>query len=155
MSDLPVKLGPKVRFHASALILFRNAARPAVLLPFLLIAILGGSVATSEVASAGLTPMTLEQAFPNLAFPDMVHMTHAGDGTDRLWVVRRSGEIMVFPNRNDVGSAAVFLDIGGRVTASGEEGLLGLAFDPQYAANGYLYVLSLIHILTLPTILLV
>ena len=135
-----VKLGFNIRFPASALNPFRNALRPAVLLPFLLIAILGGAIASSAVASAGLTPMTLEKAFPNLTLPDMVHMTHAGDGTDRLWVVLRSGEIMVFPNSVAVGAAKVFLDIGGRVTASGEEGLLGLAFDPQYAANGYLYV---------------
>ena len=111
-----------------------------MLLSFLLLAILGGSLASSAVASAGLAPMTLEKAFPNLTLPNMVHITHAGDGTDRLWVVLRSGEVMVFPNTLAVGAAKVFLDIRGRVTASGEEGLLGLAFDPQYVANGYLYV---------------
>ena len=37
--------------------------------------------------------------------------------------------------------ASVFLDIRDRVSEdNNEEGLLGLAFDPEYAANGHLYV---------------
>src|SRR5205823_4212684 len=33
-----------------------------------------------------------------------------------------------------------FLDISGEVNFSGEEGLLGLAFDPNYASNGRFYI---------------
>ena len=71
----------------------------------------------------------------------MVLLTHSGDGTDRLFLLRQSGRIMVFPNDESVGSTQVFLDIRDRVNDSGnEEGLLGLAFDPDYANRGHFYV---------------
>jgi glucose/arabinose dehydrogenase len=81
--------------------------------------------------------MEVEPAFPNLAFDRMVYLTHAGDGTDRLFVLLQPGRIMVFLNDRSVESAMVFLDIRERVS---DQGLLGLAFDPGYATSGHLYV---------------
>jgi glucose/arabinose dehydrogenase len=47
----------------------------------------------------------------------------------------------VFPNRQDVGAASVFLDIRSRVDAHpAGRGLLGFAFDPNYRQNRELYV---------------
>ena len=47
----------------------------------------------------------------------------------------------MFPNQQTVEDAQVFLDIRGRVNDRGnEEGLLGLAFDPDYASSGLFYV---------------
>ena len=90
---------------------------------------------------AGLGPQSLEIAFPNLSFRRMVGLTHADDGMDRLWAVLQDGRIMVFPNDPQVMQAGLFLDIQGRVNGSGnEEGLLGLAFDPDYRSNGHFYV---------------
>ena len=65
-----------------------------------------------------------------------------GDGSDRLFVVEQSGRIKVFANERTTGSAQTFLDITDIVSfSSGQEiGLLGLAFHPQYASNGYFYV---------------
>ncbi len=95
-------------------------------------------------ASPGLEPLPLlevEAAFPGLSSPRPVFIAHAGDGTDRLFLVLQSGRILVFPNEQSVSSADVFLDIRDRVNDSGnEEGLLGLAFDPDYAQNGHFYV---------------
>lgn len=83
----------------------------------------------------------IEPAFPDLAFNRPVDLQHAGDGSGRLFVVEQAGRIMVFPNDRNTGSAKVFLDIRDRVNDGGnEEGLLGLAFHPSYADNGYLYV---------------
>lgn len=83
----------------------------------------------------------LENAFPGLTFPWMVHITHAGDGSDRLWVVLKHGRIVVFSNRWNVKTYTDFLDIGDKVhSVAVEEGLLGLAFDPGYATNGYFYI---------------
>ena len=88
-----------------------------------------------------LGPQTIEFAFPDLSFSRMTHLTHAGDGTDRLWVVLQRGLIEVFPNDPEVAQAGTFLDIRDQVrTVGDEEGLLGLAFDPGYADNGYFYV---------------
>ena len=85
--------------------------------------------------------MDVERAFPALSFSRMTSLTYADDGSDRLFVTLQPGRIMVFLNNQGVKEAAVFLDIRARVSDRGnEEGLLGLAFDPDYATNGYFYV---------------
>ena len=85
--------------------------------------------------------MDVERAFPNLSFDRMVFLIHPGDGTDRLFLVLQPGRIMVFPNQETVEDAQVFLDIRGLVNDRGnEEGLLGLAYDPDYASNGFFYM---------------
>ena len=85
--------------------------------------------------------MEVEVAFPNLSFSRMVFLTYPDDDTNRLFLVLQPGRILVFPNERTVASAEVFLDIRERVNDSGnEEGLLGLAFDPDYATNGFFYI---------------
>ena len=93
------------------------------------------------VEALPLAPLELEPAFPGIEFDRMVLLTHAGDDTGRLFLVLQPGMIVVFENDPGVESAQTFLDIRERVSDAGnEEGLLGLAFDPAYAENGYLYV---------------
>ena len=71
----------------------------------------------------------------------MVALVDPDDGTGRLFLVLQAGAIMVFPDDQDASSAGVFLDIRPRVNDRGnEEGLLGLAFDPDYGSSGYFYV---------------
>ncbi len=82
-------------------------------------------------------------AFPNLTFQDPVGIHHSGDGTNRLFVVEQEGRIKVFNNNYNQNSAQTFLDIRSIVDQDGgytEEGLLGLAFHPNYSENGYFYV---------------
>lgn len=90
-----------------------------------------------------VSPMAAALAFPNLSFTQPIYATHAGDGSDRVFVVEKQGRILVFPNDRDTASATEFLNLTDRVFSKGgndERGLLGLAFDPEYADNGYLYV---------------
>lgn len=88
-----------------------------------------------------LLRMEIEPAFPNLSFERMVYLTHAGDNTGRLFVILQPGRVMMFRNEVSVRSATVFLDIRERVSDRGnEEGLLGLAFAPDYASSGHLYI---------------
>ncbi len=82
----------------------------------------------------------LREAFPKLRFSSPIDFQHAGDGSNRLFVVEQRGVIRQFENAAAVDSAPVFLDISKRVNFSGELGMLGLAFDPGYADNGYFYV---------------
>ena len=90
---------------------------------------------------APLTELAVEPAFPGLSLSRMVDMASPPDGSDRLYVVLQPGRIVSFPNDPDVDTAELFLDIRDRVNDRGEEeGLLGLAFDPEYTDNGYLYV---------------
>ena len=58
----------------------------------------------------------------------------------RLFIVQKDGKIMIADSTGKK-RRIPFLDISDRITTTGEEqGLLGLAFDPNYATNGYFYV---------------
>lgn len=67
-----------------------------------------------------------------------VAIRHAGDGSGRLFVVEQAGVIQVVDG--GVVAPTPFLDINELVASGGELGLLGLAFHPQYASNGFFYV---------------
>ena len=85
----------------------------------------------------------IENAFPNLSFEDPVGIYTPNDGTNRLFVVEQEGRIKVFDNDPNVSSWDMFLDIDDIVDQDGgytEEGLLGLAFHPNFENNGYFYV---------------
>lgn len=56
----------------------------------------------------------------------------------RVMVVQQGGRISVVRDGKSLGRP--FLDISSRVTAGGEQGLLGLAFSPDYAKSGLFYV---------------
>ena len=82
-------------------------------------------------------------AFPNLTFTSPVNLTYSNDGTNRIFVNQQNGLIKVFPNDSNVlaSNAKTFLNISNKISATtGEEGLLGLAFHPNFAVNGYFYV---------------
>jgi hypothetical protein len=78
----------------------------------------------------------LEPVLSGLTQP--LFLTHAHDGTNRKFIVEQPGRILVMQPESS--TTAVFLDIRSRVLSGGERGLLGLAFHPQYAANGRLFV---------------
>ncbi len=59
-------------------------------------------------------------------------------GDPRLFIVEQEGRIRIVQAGQLL--AQPFLDIRDRVASGGEEGLLGLAFHPNYASNGYFYV---------------
>ena len=59
-------------------------------------------------------------------------------GDPRLFIVEQAGRIRIVESGQLLAQA--FLDIRDRVASGGEEGLLGLAFHPNYAGNGYFYV---------------
>ncbi len=99
------------------------------------------------LASPG--PVDVVDAFPLLTFQEPVLLTHAGDGLGRVFVVERRGVIRVFPNDPAAATAVKFLDIHSKVLTSGERGLLGLAFDPDYETNGFFYVRYSTHTMTL------
>jgi len=62
----------------------------------------------------------------------------AAPGDDRLYIVEQTGTIKrVTPEQTDT---QLFMDISSKVTVDGEMGLLGLAFDPNYTQNGYIFV---------------
>jgi glucose/arabinose dehydrogenase len=68
-----------------------------------------------------------------------IDIQNAGDGSGRLYIVEKPGRIRIVENGQLL--ANPFLDITGMVGSGGsEQGLLGLAFHPDYKTNGYLFV---------------
>jgi hypothetical protein len=55
-------------------------------------------------------------------------------------VIEQSGIIRVFENIQTVEASIIFLDISTKVLFGGEQGLVGLAFHPNYTITGYFYV---------------
>lgn len=82
----------------------------------------------------------LELVADGLAAP--VQVAHAGDGSDRLFIVDQSGVIWIVDN--GVLLAIPFLDVTAKLPALGavfdERGLLGMAFHPDYANNGRFFI---------------
>ncbi len=70
-------------------------------------------------------------------FTSPLNLQHAQD--NRLFVVEQGGKIKIIQPNGTVNSAP-FLDLTGQVSNGNEQGLLGLAFHPNYANNGYFYV---------------
>ena len=68
-----------------------------------------------------------------------VGITHAGDGSGRLFIVEQGGLVRIV--KNGAVYPAPFLDVSSRLkSGTGEQGLLGLAFPPNYGpAHPYLY----------------
>jgi len=70
-----------------------------------------------------------------------VFMTAPANDTSRLFIVEQGGQIRIFDVTTSSLLAPPFLDISSLISSIGEEeGLLGMAFDPQYAINRQFYV---------------
>lgn len=106
-----------------------------------LVLLLWASVVSAGAPFQAIGPVELERAFADIAFDEPVFLTSAGDGSGRLFVVEQRGVVHVLASTAPRTDHGVFLDITARVSrARREEGLLGLAFDPGFASNGYFYV---------------
>jgi glucose/arabinose dehydrogenase len=75
------------------------------------------------------------RVFPNLTFAAPVAMLQVPGDSARWFVVEQAGRVRVFDNDQAAvqGDVADFVDISGRVAFSGEMGLLGMAFHPDFA----------------------
>ena len=78
-------------------------------------------------------------AFPNLSFMAPVFFTGL-PGSHQAVVVEQRGVIHRFNVDTQVTSTTIMLDISSQVLSSGEQGLLGLAFHPNFVNNGFFYV---------------
>lgn len=95
----------------------------------------GGSDSSTPLPIESLT-LEFTPIASGLVSPTTI--VHAGDDSDRLFVVEQGGQVRLL--RNGVLSPIPFLNITDQVVSSGEQGLLGLAFPPGYAEKGYFYV---------------
>jgi len=84
-----------------------------------------------------LPKVTLQPVLSGLAQPLFVR--GARDGSKRLFIVQQRGRILAY--NPATGTTTTFLDVTTKVSQFGpERGLLGLAFHPQFATNGYFFI---------------
>jgi glucose/arabinose dehydrogenase len=110
----------------------------------------GGGDGDGRAASDGGTPAATpeETATPAAArgvrlrkvadFDAPVYLTSPPGDRARQFVVEQGGRVMVVRDGRKLDTP--FLDISGQVTAGGEQGLLSIAFPPDYADSGLFYV---------------
>ncbi len=154
--DRPVLLA---RGFTNAADLIVDPAKPRLLIPDMgggTVSAMSTSIPGAEVDERPLALQT-EVAFPDLQWAGWkgetedgrIHtlrpivLTHAGDGSNRVFVATQHGVIHAFPNDQKATSTTIFLDIQDRVTykdETNEEGFLGLAFHPRFKENGYFFV---------------
>ncbi len=120
----------------SACILLLTAA-------FLPIVVLGTAAnpTRTDNPAIGLSPSDIQISIDEIVasgFANPIQVSHAGDGSQRLFVVEQNGQIRIIQNGATLPTP--FLNISDKVVCCGEQGLLGLAFHPDYANNGYFYL---------------
>jgi len=91
---------------------------------------------TATPTPATQPQVTIGPPIGGLGLP--VYVIHAGDGSQRLFVVSQDGYVRLL--RNGVLQATPFLDIHTKVSCCGERGLLSIAFPPGYTSKRYFYV---------------
>lgn len=100
----------------------------------------GGGGAPAAAPAPPPAPPTLSLSFTPVAtgLAQPVAIAHAGDGSDRLFLVQQGGQVRILAGGSLL--ATPFIDIADRLLNAGEQGLLGLAFPPGYAQKGYFYL---------------
>lgn len=111
-----------------------------VIITFLFIACggAGGGSSGSDAATEGSSLPVVRLELLASGFASPVHVTHAGDGSNRLFVVEQSGIIKIIKGTSILTNP--FLDIKARVLSGGEKGLLSVAFPSGFVNKNYFYV---------------
>lgn len=94
-----------------------------------------------NVTVSNTVALQLELAPAVTGFTNPLDMQAPSDNSGRLFVAEQGGKIKIIQSNGTV-SATAFIDVATRLgfTSGGETGLLGLAFHPNYAANGRFFV---------------
>lgn len=115
---------------------FARPARRLALLATLALAACGGD----DPAPITDPPPTLPRLRLQLVAGGLTNATHviAPPGDPRLFIVEQRGVVRV--RKDGPVLATPFIDITARVSQAPEDGLLSMAFDPQFATNGFVYL---------------
>jgi len=99
-----------------------------------------GLLISSSISLAQIPgDITLEPAFGGSTFSSSVAVRHADDGSGRRFIVQLDGRVRIVTSDETI-LADPFLNVDNVTRTSGERGLLGLAFHPEYEDNGLLYI---------------
>ncbi|MBL9093216.1 MAG: PQQ-dependent sugar dehydrogenase [Planctomycetaceae bacterium] len=141
-----VKYGPQ--FTASA-DLTLNPKTGQLLVPDMKAGTLSGvsivSARPTDIDASVLESVKIEPAFPLLEeeVQRPIVITHAGDGSGRVFVASQLGNVYVLDKADDKAEPKLFFEFQSHVTYNdkeNEEGFLGLAFHPKFKENGQFFV---------------
>lgn len=99
------------------------------------------SFAENNLPAAGVATGSyrLVNAYPALSFQEALLVADV-PGENRMVVVEQTGRVIVFEDQPRVTESREILDISTRIATAGEQGLLGLAFDPEFETNRWVYL---------------
>ncbi|NIJ63651.1 hypothetical protein FHR20_000582 [Sphingomonas leidyi] len=97
-----------------------------------------GLILTVTVTDVTTGPYHVRRVATGLTQP--VYATGVTDGSGRMLVVQKTGQIRVVDPASGAIAATPFLDVSSQVTTDGQRGLLGLALAPDFATSGLAYV---------------
>lgn len=113
--------------------------KPLVVACGLLLVLTLGAAVQAQDDTTPPDPSTIQLVTIAEGFERPTYVTHAGDGSGRLFVMDQGGHIWVV--KDGATLEAPFLDVSALVSRGGnEQGLLGLAFHPNYEENGFFYI---------------
>ena len=97
----------------------------------------GGNSSSGVIPPVPVTPR-LQQINVSLNFP--LYLTAPPGDSTRVFIVEKGGVIKILNLATQLILPTPFLDLTGLIATSDEQGLLGLAFHPNYAVNGFFYI---------------
>ena len=95
-----------------------------------------GCAAIAALPSSSV--ITLTRVFPEVAVEGAIALRQRPDDDERWYLATQSGVVHTFTTAEP--APTVFVDVGDVLAEAPEAGLLGLAFHPQFASNGYVYL---------------
>ena len=111
----------------------------------MLCALMAACNGSDEVGGGGAGPppatsnsLRLQTVTAVLSSP--VFLTAPTGDVGRLFIIEQGGLIRILNSLDGTPRATPFLDVAGLIVTGGEQGLLGMAFDPNYAGNGRFYI---------------
>ena len=101
-----------------------------------------GGACVAPAQPPEISAVRLDTPFPSLPSLNAPLAMYMAPADTMYWyLVQQGGQVLRFLNNNTVSSASTFVDINdSRLSSGGERGLLGMAFHPQFASNGYVYL---------------
>lgn len=99
-----------------------------------------GPVTSTSAAATAVNPRPPSVRLARVpgSYDQPLYVTAPRGDRSRIFIVEKTGVIRIVKDGAPV--ARPFLDISGKVSSGGEQGLLSMAFDPRYASNGRFYV---------------
>ena len=105
--------------------------QPPIFPVLLLLSISAMAQESADVELQAVAPDISELSAP-------LGLKHAGDGSGRIFVVEKGGTVRIIDNEGNL--VSTFIDVSARVAGGFEQGLLDIAFHPQFDTNGRFFL---------------